>query len=209
MFADLPTAMLERIAAITADVTLPRGEWLFREGDPADAVYLVRVGHLEVVREIASDGEDPSEQTINTLTRGAVLGELALLSGSARSASVRALRDTELLRIDRPHFDALLRSEPELALGLTRVLSTQLQASRALPAVKRARPVTIAIRAAGPGVPLLELADELSRALCHFGRVAVLYPHEDGAGALPPAPAPRPPPATARWLRAASSSTTR
>ncbi len=187
VFADLSPAMLERVADITADVTLPRGEWLFREGDPADAVYLVRVGHLEVVREVLSDNGEQSEQTINTLTRGAVLGELALLSGSARSAAVRALRDTELLRIDRPHFDALLRSEPELALSLTRVLSTQLQASRAIPAVKRARPVTIAMRAAGPGVPLLELADELSRALCHHGRVAVLYPREDGDGALAPA----------------------
>ena len=186
VFAGLPAPMLERVAELAGDVTLQRGEWLFREGDPADGVYLVRVGHLEVVREVRAEDGELTEQTINTLTRGAVLGELALLSQSPRSASVRALRDTELLKIDRPHFDALLRSEPELALSLTRVLSTQLQASRAIPAVRRSRPVTIALRAAGPGVPLIDLADELSRALCAFGRVAVLYPREDADGTSPP-----------------------
>ena len=180
VFADLPRAMLERVAALAESVTLPRAEWLFREGEPADAVYLVRVGHLEVLRSVESD-TDSTHEAINTLTRGAVLGELALLSSSTRSASVRALRDTELLRIDKRHFDELLRSEPELALSLTRVLSSQLQASRAIPVSRRARPVTVALRAAGPGVPLLDIADELSRALCAWGKVAVLYPH-DGSG---------------------------
>ena len=123
---------------------------------------------------------------INTLTRGAVLGELALLSDSPRSASVRGLRDSELLTIDKPHFDALLHSEPELALSLARVLSAQLQASRGAPAAKRAHPVTIVLRAVGSGPPLLELADELSQAMCASGKAAVLHPGEErlqaGAG---------------------------
>ena len=70
---------------------------------------------------------------MNTLTRGAVLGELALLGDSSRSASVRALRDTELLQITRAHFESLLRSEPELTLSLARALAVQLKASRAIP----------------------------------------------------------------------------
>ena len=174
VFAGLSAEMLEQIAQLARDLSLRRGEWLFREGDPADGVYVVRVGHLEVIQ----DGPEP--QTINTLTRGAVLGELALLSGSSRSASIRALRDTEVLEIDKAHFDSLLRSEPELALSLTRVLSAQLQASRAIPVARRARPVTIALRAVGGDLPLLELADELSRAMCMWGKVAVLYPGEAG-----------------------------
>ncbi len=173
VFAGLSTEMLEQVAGLAKNVSLGRGEWLFREGDPADGVYVVRVGHLEVVQ----DGPDP--EALNTLTRGAVLGELALLSDSLRSASIRALRDTELLKIDKAPFDALLRSEPELALSLTRVLSAQLQASRALPVVRRARPVTIALRSLGPAVPLLEIADELSRAMCVLGKVAVLHPGGD------------------------------
>ncbi len=170
VFAELPDELLERVAGIARNVSLARGEWLFREGDPADGVYIVRVGHLEIVQE------QPEPAVLNTLTRGAVIGELALLSGSTRSGSARALRDSEMLKIETLHFDELLRSEPALALGLTRVLSAQLQASRALPVRRRARPVTIALLALGPGVPLLEIADELSRAMCTFGRVAVLHP---------------------------------
>jgi NTE family protein len=172
VFAALSDQMRVEIGALASDVSVAREQWLFREGDPADGVYVVRVGHLEVL------SEQGGEHTINTLTRGAVLGELALLSDSVRSASVRALRDTELLRIDKASFDSLLRSEPELALGLTRVLSAQLQASRAVPAAKRPRPVTIALRAIGADVPVLDIADELSRAMCAWGSVAVLYPDE-------------------------------
>jgi NTE family protein len=170
VFAALSDAMRKEIGALATSVSLATQEWLFREGNSADGVYVVRVGHLEVV------SEQDQPQRINTLTRGAVLGELALLSGSERSASVRALRDSELLRIDRDSFESLLRREPELALSLTRVLSTQLQASRAIPVTRRPRPVTIALRAVGPDVPVLDIADELSRAMCAWGSVAVLHP---------------------------------
>lgn len=186
VFAGLPSEMVERIAELATNVSVARGEWLFREGGVADAVYVVRVGHLEVLQE------RPRLESFNTLTRGAVLGELALLSESARSASIRALRDTEVLKIDKRHFDALLRSEPELSLSLTRVLSTQLQASRALPVARRARPVTIALCSLGADVPLLEIADRLSAELCALGKVAVVHPGDarareagasDGSGA--------------------------
>jgi NTE family protein len=171
VFAALSDAMRAEVGALARNVSLASREWLFREGDDADGVYVVRIGHLEVLSEASAE-----PQTINTLTRGAVLGELALLSDSVRSASVRALRDTELLRIDRAGFHSLLRREPELALSLTRVLSAQLQASRAVPVARRPRPVTIALRAAGPHVPVLDIADELSRAMCAWGSVAVLFP---------------------------------
>ncbi len=181
VFAGLSAEMLDRIGALASDVGLRRGEWLFREGEPADGVYVVRVGHLEVVQAAQAGQHGPESETINTLSRGAVLGELALLSETVRSASIRALRDTELLKIEKAHFDSLLQAEPELALSLTRVLSVQLQASRAIPVARRARPVTIALRAIGPEVPLLDLADELSRAMCEWGKVAVVYPGELGA----------------------------
>jgi NTE family protein len=177
IFAELPEHLLARLASIVTNVSLPSGQWLFREGEPADGVYIVRVGHLEIVQE------QPERAVLNTLTRGAVIGELALLSGAARSGSARALRDSEVLKIEKLHFDELLTSTPTLALGLTRALSAQLQASRALPVRRRARPVTIAMLALDPGVPLLEVADELSAAMCAFGRVAVLHPDDTGTSA--------------------------
>src|SRR6185312_9827221 len=121
--------------------------------------------HLEVLQ-----ADEGTEVPINTLTRGAVLGELALLSDSTRSASVRALRDSELLRIEKPAFEQLLDAEPELLRSLTRIVSSQLQASRSRPPAKRPLPVTIAVRSLSEGVPLLELVDELSWAMCAWGR---------------------------------------
>ena len=175
VFADLSCEMRERVAMLADTVALAPGEWLFRQGESADAVYVVRVGHLEVLQ-----ADDEGEVPINTLTRSAVLGELALLSDSTRSASVRALRDSELLRIEKPAFEQLLDTEPELLRSLTRVVSSQLQASRSRPASKRPLPVTIAVRALSPDVPLLELVDELSWSMCAWGRVAVLYPEQGG-----------------------------
>jgi NTE family protein len=171
--------MRAEIAALVKALSLRRDEWLFREGDDADSVYVVRLGQLAVIRE------GPEPETVNRLTRGAVLGEFALLNDSPRSASVRALRDTELLQITRAHFESLLRSEPELTLSLARSLSAQLKASRAIPA-RRGRPVTLALHALGEGVPLIDLADELSRMLCIWGRVAVVHPGDAHApGAAP------------------------
>ena len=181
VFAGLSAPMRERVATLAGAVALAPGEWLFRQGEPADAVYVVRLGHLEVL-QADEDGAVP----INTLTRGAVLGELALLSDSTRSASVRALRDSELLRIEKPAFEQLLRSEPELPLSLTRVLSAQLRASRSQPAMKRPVPVTTAVRGLSEGVPLLDLVDELSWAMCAWGRVAVLYPEQAGGDTAAP-----------------------
>jgi NTE family protein len=172
VFAGLSPALLEQVARLAGEISVAGGEWLFHEGEVGDGVYVVRVGHLEVVHE------QPRLEPINTLTRGAVLGELALLCESVRSASIRALRDTELLKIDKRDFDALLDAEPELARSLTRVLSSQLQSSRAIPVARRSQPVTIALCALVPGVPLLEIADALSRAMCADAKVAVLYPGE-------------------------------
>ena len=174
-------------------------------------MYVVRLGQLEVIRE------DPEPETVNTLTRGAVLGELALLNDSDRSASVRALRDTELLQITRAHFESLLRSEPELTLSLARVLGAQLKASRAIPPARRGRPVTLALHALGDGVPLIELADELSRMLCTWGRVAVLHPGDATPAGRPASTGGlaervthrRRWPGSLRWSSAASSTTIR
>src|SRR4051812_14391035 len=63
------------------------GEWLWHEGDPADSLYVVVTGRLEVV------AEGPTPTVVRTLGRGGAVGELALLTASARSAGVRARRD--------------------------------------------------------------------------------------------------------------------
>jgi predicted acylesterase/phospholipase RssA/CRP-like cAMP-binding protein len=181
VFAPLSAAVREEIATVATNVRVAAGDWLFRQGDRGDGVYVVRAGHLEVVMDMAT-----SEETLGTFTRGAVLGELAVLADAPRSASVRALRDSDLLQITREDFDRLLATEPQLARALIRVMSAQLQQSRGVPDPRRAVPVTIALTSLAAELPLRQTADEVAVALAAFGRVAVVVPAEqppfDGDG---------------------------
>ena len=180
IFARLPAAIRAELAARGTEVELGAGEWLFREGDPGDSLYVVRLGRLEVVRE----GGEPA--TIRTLARGEVVGELALLTEDRRSASVRARRDSVLLRIDEADFAALLREEPEVAVALTRVLGEQLKESRALPAAVRPTAVTVAVVPLDAGVAAGPLADRIAAALGAYGRVARLDASAGGREAYAP-----------------------
>jgi NTE family protein len=124
VLSGLDEELLDRIASQVGSVTVRAGDWLVREGDVADSLYLIRSGQLEVV------AEGPPETLIRVLRRGAILGELALLTEEVRSASVRARRDSELLRLGRSQFEGLIADAPGFALGLTRAMGAQLAASR-------------------------------------------------------------------------------
>src|SRR5688500_1080334 len=93
VLSNLDEESLERLASEVDEVRIRAGEWLVREGDIAESLYLIRSGRLEVVVE------GPPETLIRVLRRGEVLGELALLTDEARSASIRARRDSELLKL--------------------------------------------------------------------------------------------------------------
>jgi len=178
MFADLPGELRERVAAGARPVNLAAGEWLFREGDAASGLFIVRAGRLEVV------SEGPAMATLRVLGRGAAVGELALLTGEPRSASVRATRDSDLIAIDREPFDALLDEAPEVSRALSRSLAAQLRASRATVETARPRPSTIALLPAGDGIPARDIAARLARELSRYAAVAALD------GSETPAPEP-------------------
>lgn len=156
------------LAAVARAVELPAGEWLFRERDPAVSMFVVASGRLEVVIE------EPQLQVIRVLGRGAAVGELALLTGKQRSASVRALRDSELLEIGATDFAGLLASDPAFALTLTRTLGEQLQASRGLAVDSMPRPATIVLVPLEPGLAVGDLGRELHDELGRGQRVALL-----------------------------------
>ena len=158
LFADLEPALLEQLAERSRPLRVAAGEWLFREGDPGDAMYLVRAGRLQVVG-------GSSDVVVRELGRGDALGELALLTHSPRSASVRAARASDLLVIEREHFDELLRSSPALSLSLNRILGEQLRSSQAAASSARPRPATVALLSLDERVPIAELAHQLADAL--------------------------------------------
>ena len=88
----------------------PFGSELVRQGEPADAFYVLVSGNARVIAESDRGEEIP----LNSLRPGDSFGEIALLEGSGRTATVRASSDVEVLRLDRSIFDAIVRAHPDV-----------------------------------------------------------------------------------------------
>jgi EmrB/QacA subfamily drug resistance transporter len=179
LFSGIDPELVEQLAANSRTRGLAAGKWLFRERDPGDEMYVVRAGRLEVV-------DEGSGAVIREYRRGDALGELALLTDSPRSASVRAARATEVIAVDQADFTELLRGSPALSLALNRSLSRRLQGTRASASTARPRPTTVALIAVDDRIRPWRLAARLGAALQAHMSVAVLggadVPGAAGAG---------------------------
>jgi predicted acylesterase/phospholipase RssA len=173
LFAGAGSTALEALASDASPHHVLAGEWVLHEGDEAKELFVVLRGRLRVVSDLGG-----TARTLRVLGPGATIGELSLLTGAPRSASVQAVRDTTLLRVPRDSFVELVQRDAGFAASVARELALQLQASGGLDA-PASRPALIALRALSPGVPLRGVADSLSGALQAYGSVAVL----DGSGA--------------------------
>ncbi|MDT7574762.1 MAG: hypothetical protein QOH17_1095, partial [Pseudonocardiales bacterium] len=116
LFANLPDAGLRELAALARPVSVPAGTVLFERGDPGDALYVVRSGRLEALID---------DEVVREAGRGEVLGELALLTGCPRTATVRARRDAEVYAVRRADLDLLL-SDPASARALVHHLAARI-----------------------------------------------------------------------------------
>jgi EmrB/QacA subfamily drug resistance transporter len=182
LFAAVDPELIEQVAARSRTRRLTAGKWLFREHDTGDEMYVVRAGRLEVVDEGA-------DAVIREYRRGDALGEVALLTGSPRSASARAVRDSEVIAVDKDDFAGLLGSSPALSSALNRSLSRRLQDTRASAPTARSRPGTVALIALDDRIPLRWLAIRLAGALRAHLSVAVLDGADAPGAAAPGEPA--------------------
>ncbi len=144
IFKALPAADRALLESELDTVSLRRGETLIRQGDTADALYVVISGRFDVLL----DGEaDP----IAEIGPGSPIGEIAFLAGGTRTATVKAARDSLVLRLDREDFDRLCERTPQFWPTLTTALASRLadqNAGRRHSNV--AAPRTIALIRAGP-----------------------------------------------------------
>jgi predicted acylesterase/phospholipase RssA/CRP-like cAMP-binding protein len=166
LFAGLDSRTLADIADQIRWGHIHGGRVLFRQGDVGDALYLVVSGRLRVVLERAD--HSGIDRTIREVMRGETVGEMALITGGSRSATVVALRDTELGILSREAFAQLLEREPRSVLGLTRTLARWLTLSNQ-PETPSSSPSTVAIVALGGPAPIEEFARSLTRALSALG----------------------------------------
>jgi len=123
LLAGLSQAELDRIAQVSVPRSFPKGARVFHEGDESDACYIIRSGEVRVTRE-HSDGRAIA---LATLGPGEIVGELAMLDGEVRSASVEALSDIELLAVAARDMRGLLERNPEITAKLVIALTRRVR----------------------------------------------------------------------------------
>ena len=113
----MPVPALEGVAQGATNLSVPAGNEILRQGEPGDRYYAIADGTVEVRK-----GGRP----IGTLGRGEGFGEIALLHGVARNATVVALTDTTLVAVDREPFLVALTGHAQTRERLEHVASQRL-----------------------------------------------------------------------------------
>ena len=105
------------------EMELAAGEVLFQEGDPADAMYVILRGSIEIVKSMP----DGSERHLSKLGTGEVFGEIAMIDGQPRSAMARTRETSLFFALDREVFVSLLAQTPPLLTQVLRGLSEKVR----------------------------------------------------------------------------------
>jgi MFS family permease len=124
LFEGAPRRTLELLASSVTEQRVAAGETVVAEGDPADALYVVRSGTLEVIASTKT-----RKRTLTTLGPGDYFGEIGLLRGSPRTATVRARTDCLLLRIPGEDFLSILNQAPTVSALVVEGMGTRLARS--------------------------------------------------------------------------------
>lgn len=127
LFAGASAEQLDAIAARATARTFARGDVLMHQGDPGDACYILTAG-VARVSVIAANGR---EITLDFLEKGAVAGEIALLDGAERTASVTAIEPVSALRLDRSALRDIIASRPDFAWQLLGQMARRLRTANA------------------------------------------------------------------------------
>jgi len=170
VFGPVGESAFAAIAASARWVEVSGGSVVYRQGDPGESFCLLLRGRLHVRLR---DPEDGLERLIAEIAPGEAVGEIGLLTGNARSATVVAVRDSLLVQIDAATFDRLAERHPELLRRLSKVVVERLlqrsQMRRFSPRVSN-----IAILPARCNGRAAEFAAQLSSALASVGPCLLL-----------------------------------
>jgi len=125
LFSKMENQDLERLAALTSEVTFPRKAAIINEGEVDGRLFMIVSGTVEVMKNAGQ----ANEQWIRALGPFEYFGEMALLDDMVRSASVIAVEETVTLALDRLNLSAEIKRYPSIALELLRMLSRRVRAN--------------------------------------------------------------------------------
>lgn len=118
VFRDMPENILEEVAGIAETRVVPADVVLFRRGNPADGFWVVDSGRVRVYLE----AEDGVQTTLSEIGPGGSFGEMAVLTGEARSANVETLEESRFLFLGKEPFQRILQEHPQVSLGFVKQL---------------------------------------------------------------------------------------
>jgi CRP/FNR family cyclic AMP-dependent transcriptional regulator len=121
LFAKVTPAKLKLLAFTSERLEYPTGEMLFRQGDPGDAAYVILEGEAEIVVDT-----DHGPVKVATLGKNDIVGEIAILCGVPRTATVVAHGDLEILRVSKEGFFHLVTQFPQVGVEVMSALAAKL-----------------------------------------------------------------------------------
>jgi type IV pilus assembly protein PilB len=124
LFKALENEDLEKLSAKLKERVYPLNTAIVREGALGDAMFIIKNGKVEVRKKEQTLGVD---LTIATLGGGACFGEMALLTGKPRSATVMAVAATEVFVLEKRDFDLLLMEHPTMSLALNKIVAERIE----------------------------------------------------------------------------------
>ena len=122
MFRDVEMPKLKLLALASERLSYMPDETVFHEGDEADAVYVILAGSVAVLRDGPTEAVHVAE-----LPQGAIVGEVAVLCDSLRSATIAAVGHVSLLKIEKQMFLDMMMQTPQLAMAVNRELARRLE----------------------------------------------------------------------------------
>ncbi len=200
LFGELDRETLLELESEVDWLSLRAGEQLFREGDAADAAYVVASGRLRAVTATPT-----GERVLSEMGRGETVGEMALLSRDVRSASVFAVRDSQLLRIAESGFEKLIERRPAALRTIAGFVIDRLREQASGRPRVSGSASAIAVVPATRDVDTRDLCRQLAASLAELGRVTHLDRERVDAalgrrGAADAAPGDPILPRLSRWL---------
>jgi CRP/FNR family cyclic AMP-dependent transcriptional regulator len=127
LLAELSPQDLQHVAEISSDQDFVDGEVLCEQGDPGDQMYVIVSGQVRIVVNAESEPQPVRGKEIACRTVGEVVGEMSIISGEPRVASVIAAGEVHTLCLDRLNFESLLRERPDISLAVMRVLCARIR----------------------------------------------------------------------------------
>jgi NTE family protein len=166
VFPDADADLIAELASVCSFISVPGGACVVRKGEESDAVYLVVTGIFGAYDQ-AADGQ---EIFLNRMGVGEIIGEVGFITGEPRSATVKALRNSELLRIFKADLNAVVSHRPSLLYAICGTVVRRLQAAQTSRKISwRPRtfcliPAAASINGAATALRLVESLEDLGKA---------------------------------------------